>query len=305
MGRPRRLDHGQVVVLCQQGESVEEIARRLGCSARTVRQILKQSGVHTIRRHGSVDHDRVISRYIEGASIECVAEEVGCSKAGVFHVLRANNIPTRTGAKRRDIECRLGFEPTAEWLNDQLAVHKTASAVASAHKIPYMTLISCMDRLGVDRPKWRGGPGPAGHPLRQESPIKEAIELSNRGVTYTELADRYDVSYGVIMRRMKDAGHVSPKNKQTKYPQFAHIQGPKRRVLNALGIAECQICGEHRAVDYCHIVPASEGGPVSEDNCLVLCPTHHRLFDRDLLISCEKKEIVKIVNRAQRLYGSY
>lgn len=45
----------------------------------------------------------------------------------------------------------------------------------------------------------------------------------------------------------------------------------------------CEICGENRAIDKCHIIPKSLNGPNHDKNYLYLCPTHHRLFDRFML----------------------
>ena len=41
----------------------------------------------------------------------------------------------------------------------------------------------------------------------------------------------------------------------------------------------CQICGEKRIINLCHIVPRSDGGDNDALNLLLLCPTHHFLFD--------------------------
>jgi ribosomal protein L37AE/L43A len=159
-----------------------------------------------------------------------------------------------------------------------------------------------MDKLDVSRAPWRGGPR-SGNARRQEIPIEEAIALSNEGTPYAELAARYGVSYGVVCRRMKDAGHVSPKNKQTKHSQFRHVQVQKRRVLNELGITTCQICGESRSLDYSHIVADRDGGPIAADNCLVLCPSHHRFFDSDSLTSAEWRKISRKVLAARKKYA--
>lgn len=252
-----------------------------------------------------LSHDTIISLYQSGKSADQVAHEVGCSKPGVFAILRKHGIATRTGAKRKDVEVRLGFRPTKKWLRTQLREYETAAAAARAAGIPYPTFIDLLERNGIERPVWRGGPGPAGSPVRQDIPIKEAVRLSEAGVTYSELAVKYGVSYGVIVRRMKGAGHRAPRNKQTKNPLFPHIQGPKRRVLNELSITACQICQEERALDYCHIVPDNKGGPIVADNCLVLCPTHHRLFDTDSLTPAEQRKIAVKVKFALQKYGVY
>ena len=49
----------------------------------------------------------------------------------------------------------------------------------------------------------------------------------------------------------------------------------------------CEICGENRSTDRCHIVPSRLGGTAEENNILILCPTHHRLFDRFMLSKSE------------------
>lgn len=53
----------------------------------------------------------------------------------------------------------------------------------------------------------------------------------------------------------------------------------------------CEICGEKRVTNRCHIIPRSEGGPHDEGNILNLCPTHHFLFDHARL---SKDEFSKI-----------
>lgn len=49
----------------------------------------------------------------------------------------------------------------------------------------------------------------------------------------------------------------------------------------------CEICGENRSIDRCHIIPNKLGGTYDEENILFLCPTHHRLFDRFMLTPAE------------------
>ena len=53
----------------------------------------------------------------------------------------------------------------------------------------------------------------------------------------------------------------------------------------------CEICGENRSIDRCHIIPDKLGGSRDEGNILYLCPTHHRLFDRFMLSEAEWVQI--------------
>ena len=41
----------------------------------------------------------------------------------------------------------------------------------------------------------------------------------------------------------------------------------------------CLVCGEDRIVDKCHLIPREHSGSSSMDNIILLCPTHHFLFD--------------------------
>lgn len=49
----------------------------------------------------------------------------------------------------------------------------------------------------------------------------------------------------------------------------------------------CEVCGENRSTDRCHIIPNKLGGTAEASNILILCPTHHRLFDRYMLSRAE------------------
>lgn len=57
-------------------------------------------------------------------------------------------------------------------------------------------------------------------------------------------------------------------------------------VINSRNLA-CEVCGENRSTDRCHIIPNKLGGTAEANNILVLCPTHHRLFDRFMLSRAE------------------
>ena len=65
----------------------------------------------------------------------------------------------------------------------------------------------------------------------------------------------------------------------------------------------CEICGDNRSTDKCHIIPRSLGGTIDSDNILVLCPTHHRLFDRFMLSKAEFASIKwELKSKASQYY---
>jgi hypothetical protein len=178
----------------------------------------------------------------------------------------------------------------------------SAASAAEYYKIPYATFIDYMEKYDIPRKRWTGGPRV--HGRRINIPIDEALALSAAGTTYEELAQKYGVSYGVIVKRMKEAGHKAPW-RRTADPRFKNVQSQKRSVLRQLGITACEICGETRAIDFCHIKPAASGGPISAQNCLVLCPNHHRLYDSDSLITQELAKIQPKIDLAREIYGGW
>ena len=62
-----------------------------------------------------------------------------------------------------------------------------------------------------------------------------------------------------------------------------------------LGVS-CEICGEARTIDKCHIIPRRVNGTDANWNVLYLCPTHHALFDWDRQL-LSKDEWAKIENK--------
>lgn len=60
----------------------------------------------------------------------------------------------------------------------------------------------------------------------------------------------------------------------------------------------CEICGETRSLNICHIIPGSIGGTKTKDNTFILCPTHHHLFDRRRL---SKEEFSKLSARGKSM----
>lgn len=63
-----------------------------------------------------------------------------------------------------------------------------------------------------------------------------------------------------------------------------------RRETVVLG-KRCEVCGEVRAVNICHIIAREMGGRDQEDNYLFLCPTHHFLFDEARLTRAELEHV--------------
>jgi hypothetical protein len=61
----------------------------------------------------------------------------------------------------------------------------------------------------------------------------------------------------------------------------------------------CEICGENRVVDTCHIIPRRVKGTQKIDNVIFLCTTHHRLFD-DCMLSKEEWDRIEWTRKARK-----
>lgn len=66
----------------------------------------------------------------------------------------------------------------------------------------------------------------------------------------------------------------------------------------------CQICGEKRISNLCHVIPRKDGGLNEAGNYIVLCPTHHFLLDHGRLNKDEFEAIdtTKISERAKEYF---
>jgi hypothetical protein len=67
--------------------------------------------------------------------------------------------------------------------------------------------------------------------------------------------------------------------------------GPLKTRNSIIENKACEICGEKRTINICHIIPRENGGHDSEDNYCYLCPTHHFLFDQARLSKIEFDKI--------------
>jgi len=56
----------------------------------------------------------------------------------------------------------------------------------------------------------------------------------------------------------------------------------------------CLICGFNKALDFAHIKSIKDGGKETKSNLTILCPNHHRLYDKGLLTNEELEKIKPI-----------
>jgi hypothetical protein len=64
----------------------------------------------------------------------------------------------------------------------------------------------------------------------------------------------------------------------------------------------CEVCEFDRCLDLAHVIRPKNGGTMERVNILLLCPNHHRLFDRDQLTPSEYARIRARVDAAHAYF---
>lgn len=254
-----------------------------------------------------LDYNLIRVMYVdqELSAVE-IAKQTGWAKASIRRALLSMKVPLRNKSEAAAILSvkRFPQPPTKGWLEDLMAQHKhNARAASTAAGVNYWTFRNHLKKHAIQV-------RPSGEALvetqranRIEIPIEEAVQLSLSGIKYEELAKMYGVSKSIVAKRLKEAGHEAPKDLHRKNPKGFESHPPHhRKVLQALGISACQVCGETRALDLAHIKPRRKSGPNDSRNCLVLCATHHRCFDRGTLTVTEFEKIEVKVRAAEKIF---
>lgn len=128
-------------------------------------------------------------------------------------------------------------------------------------------------------------------------------ELYEQGKTYQEIGNilnRHPAMIGSQVYRMKIAD---------RYGDGRNHPASKKRIRHLLkeyhGIDGCELCGYSRTTELSHVIETKNGGGLFLDNCILLCPNCHHLFDYKLLNPSEIKKLKRITrlngNLARRL----
>lgn len=97
--------------------------------------------------------------------------------------------------------------------------------------------------------------------------------------------------YKSIIKLIYQVFAVELHNRPFLLQKYGDLPNPNNPLFIYARNVPCEICGENRTIDRCHIIPTRFGGEFNEGNILYLCPTHHRLFDRGKLTVEEIKKI--------------
>ena len=114
---------------------------------------------------------------------------------------------------------------------------------------------------------------------QQGKPIKQiAVELGILPSTVSSM-----ISYMKLADRQGDG----------VYSQV-HKYRLKRLLSEQYNVQSCEICGYDRITEIAHVLERKNGGTYILDNCILLCPNCHHLFDHNRLSEVEKDKLAKI-----------
>ena len=288
------------------GESMEAIAKSIGASIAGVKESLQRQHVEMRGSGGTrkgmsadwnrtLDEDLIKKLYVEdGLSTLEIADKLGVSPGGVRVALKRVGVTLRTRKAAREFVTleAMGTIPTKEWIEKIVQeAGYNQQAAADYNGISYQTLRKYVKLFKVEilRPTKRT------ISRRTKIDVQEAISLSREGMSFSDICSTVGTSMYVLLRSLKEAGYSAPRGSRI-------ASDTKAAVLRELGVTECQICNEARVLDFCHIKPERDGGLVHKDNCLILCPTHHKCFDRNKLTHEEFALVKERVRKAESLF---
>lgn len=118
---------------------------------------------------------------------------------------------------------------------------------------------------------------------------KEIDNFTNKAAALSPYSDSLGIEhliYRALFSDLEDRPFQAPTDEELRRLAGEwHLGVIRRRNM------PCEVCGENRSTDNCHILPNHMGGTASIENLLILCPTHHRLFDRHMLSRSEYVQI--------------
>lgn len=157
--------------------------------------------------------------------------------------------------------------------------------------------ISRLDLGTIENTYWLNGNIPERRPPGpKNTEIKKLLDELNKQLNNfsDQIRKKNDTSIHIESLRLDLINLIKETfilpNKNIPFKQGLYDRNPNK-TYNFNQNTPCQICGENRAIDICHIIPAEMGGSKFSYNTIYLCPTHHRLYDRHMLTKEEWEKL--------------
>ena len=220
----------------------------------------------------------------------------------LFSDIENNNLPD--GLTNRLIELRNKMVYMHDYILSEIQAKKKYGI-----DIDFLNAdVKRIDLTRADNPYWLDGeiseerpPGPTNEEIRKLlDKIREIyqnfkVNILDRFREQDPSSEVYSVLHSMNYMLMHDINEAIKEtfflpNKNIKFTKALYDRTPNAP-FDTRQNTPCEICGENRSIDKCHIIPAEYGGNRSAQNIIYLCPTHHRLFDRMMLTRDEWEKI--------------
>lgn len=123
---------------------------------------------------------------------------------------------------------------------------------------------------------------------RDHSTVIHLLRKANNSEKIIKLSNNYTINKGYITDTAIKNISI---NNQRKWGNLYKLWGGK-----------CAICGFDEVIEVHHIVPRRIGGTDELDNLIVLCPNHHALADRGMIVINKLRErIDTVINKSIEL----
>ena len=134
--------------------------------------------------------------------------------------------------------------------------------------------------------------------------VRENVHsLYVQGKKYREIAKQLNLTQGAVSYHLYTYGLCERNGDGIKR---VSTRTSLKNIFKDQGIESCEMCGYLRVVEIAHIIQRSKGGQYFLNNCLLLCPNCHHLFDHKLLSDDEKvklKGISRVAENLNKIWG--
>ena len=198
--RPRdnkiKLPMEEVISYYQSGMTTIQLAEKYGVAFNTIGRKLKENGVKLRSRGGKINlpMEEIISEYQSGLSTYQLGEKYGVKSDTIGKRLKENGVKLRPKGRDKS-KIKLPMEEVISYYQSGMSLKQLGEKYGVSPSAIYRRL------------KWNGVKlRPSRNVKRIDLPVEEIISHYQSGMTLTQLAEKYGVSYKPIIARLKENG---------------------------------------------------------------------------------------------------
>lgn len=94
------MDVKAMKMMIDQGKTVSEIAKELGCNRRNIYWTCAKLGIQVTRPKYEIEVDRIKEMIETGFTVRKIAEELGCTENYIYVIMKRNGLHTKRALQR-------------------------------------------------------------------------------------------------------------------------------------------------------------------------------------------------------------